>query len=80
MKLRVLITGSTGMVGGAALLECLESDAVERVLVINRRPLGRTHPKLTEVLHADFTDWTPIREALRGYHACFHRVEASGRF
>ena len=36
MKYKVVITGSTGMVGKGVLIECLESDLIEKVLVINR--------------------------------------------
>lgn len=71
MKLRVIITGTTGMVGEGVLLEALENPAVEQVLVINRKPLGRTHPKLKEIIHTNFYDITPIQEQLKGYNACF---------
>ncbi|MBP6731268.1 MAG: epimerase [Chitinophagales bacterium] len=71
MKLRVIITGTTGMVGEGVLLEALSNPAVEQVLVINRKPLGRTHPKLKEIIHPNFYDITPIQEQLKGYNACF---------
>jgi hypothetical protein len=71
MKLKVILTGATGMVGEGVLLECLSNPGVERVLVINRRPGGRSDPKLTEIIHADFFDLTPIESQLAGYDACF---------
>lgn len=71
MKLRAIITGATGMVGEGVLLECLRHPDVEKVLVLNRRPGGVTHPKLTEIIHPDFHDLSPIQEQLRGYNACF---------
>ena len=71
MKLKVIITGSTGMVGKGVLLECIDSPEVEQILVINRSPLGITHPKLKEIIHKDFFDWSGIREQLNGYNACF---------
>ena len=43
-NINVIITGSTGMVGEGVLMECLEHPLVKSVLVINRRPNGRTHP------------------------------------
>ncbi len=70
-KLRVIITGTTGMVGEGVLHECLNHPAVEAVLVLNRKPIGLTHPKLREVLHADFYDLSPIESQLSGYNACF---------
>ena len=71
MKLKVIITGSTGMVGKGVLLECIDSPEVEQILVINRSPIGITHPKLKEIIHKDFFDWSGIREQLNGYNACF---------
>jgi hypothetical protein len=71
MKLSVIITGSTGMVGEGVLLECLDNPEVEKILIINRRPLGRSHPKLQEIIHSDFFDLTAIEPQLAGYDACF---------
>ncbi|HEX2628853.1 MAG TPA: NAD-dependent epimerase/dehydratase family protein [Chitinophagaceae bacterium] len=71
MKSKTIITGSTGMVGEGVLLECLENEAVEQILVINRRPCGYTHPKLKEIIHKDFFNLAPIENELKGYDACF---------
>ncbi len=71
MKLKVIITGSTGMVGKGVLLECIDSPEVEHILVINRSPVGITHPKLKEVIHKYFFNWSDVREHLEGYNACF---------
>ena len=57
--IKVIITGSTGMVGEGVLLVCLQDPCVEKVLVINRKPLGMTHPKLTEIIHTNFYDLSP---------------------
>ena len=71
MPIRTIITGATGMVGEAVLLECLDNPAVAQVLVINRKPGGRSHPKLREVIHADFFDPAPLASQVTGYDACF---------
>jgi uncharacterized protein YbjT (DUF2867 family) len=71
MKIRAIITGATGMVGEGVLHECLNHPDVERVLVINRRPCQVAHPKLTEILHQNFKDLTPLQEKLKDYNACF---------
>ena len=70
-KLKVIVTGATGMVGEGVMHECLLSDKVESVLIINRRPSGETHPKLKEIVHGDFFDLTAIEDQLSGYDACF---------
>ena len=69
--MKVIITGSTGMVGKGVLLECLDSDKIDRVMVVNRSPLDMSHPKLQEIMLADLSDVESIREQLKGYDACF---------
>ncbi len=71
MKLKVIITGTTGMVGEGVLHECLQNPEVEKVLVVNRRPCGVSNPKLFEITHTDFFDLSPIENQLSGYNACF---------
>ncbi len=71
MTLSVIIMGATGMVGEGVLLECLADPRVGRVLVVNRKPGGHTHPKLAELIHADFFDLSAIQSQLAGFDACF---------
>ena len=71
MKIKAIITGATGMVGEGVLHECLNHSEVESVLVINRRSCEVKHPKLKEVIHKDFSDFTSIEEELKGYNAAF---------
>lgn len=71
MKLSVIITGATGMVGEGVLHEALLHPDIERVLVINRKPCGVSHPKLKEIIHSDFLDLSSIENSLSGYNACF---------
>ena len=77
MKYKVIITGSTGMVGNGVLIECLESDLIEKVLVINRSSINMNHPKLTEIILEDFNNLEEIRDKLVGYDGCFHSMGVS---
>ncbi len=70
-KIKTIITGSTGMVGEGVMHECLLHPDVEAVLVINRKPGGVTHPKLKEIVHSNFFDFSSIEDQLSGYNACF---------
>lgn len=71
MAIKAIITGATGMVGEGVLLECLDHPDVERIVVINRKPGGVSHPKLTEIIHGDFFNVAPIAEKLAGFNACY---------
>lgn len=65
------------MIGKGVLLECLDSDKIDKVLIINRKSINNQHPKLKEVLLKDFTKVETIKEKLRGYDACFYCMGVS---
>ncbi len=69
---KVIITGATGMVGKGVLLECLDHKTIGEVLVVGRNAIGIEHPKLKELIHHDFIDFSLIRDQLSGYDACFY--------
>ena len=71
MGLKVIITGSTGMIGKGVLLECLDHIEVEKVLLINRSSVGEQHGKLEEIIHSDFENYDTISEKLKGYDAAY---------
>jgi uncharacterized protein YbjT (DUF2867 family) len=71
MGYKVIITGTTGMVGKGVLLECIDSDKIEQILLVNRKSAGIAHPKVKEVLVKDFFDLSEIKEELKNHDACF---------
>lgn len=72
MKIKVIITGTTGMVGEGVLLECLEHPDVEQVLSVARKSSERSHPKLKELILPDFLKVDAFKEQLTGYDGCFY--------
>lgn len=69
--MKVIVTGATGMVGKGVLLECLDHKDITEVLSISRKPLGISHPKLKELLHANFSEFQSVKDQLNGYDACY---------
>jgi hypothetical protein len=69
-KLKLIVTGASGMVGEGVLHVCLQRDDVEAVLVVGRKPCGTTHPKLKEIIHSDFFNLSAIENQLSNYDAC----------
>jgi uncharacterized protein YbjT (DUF2867 family) len=69
--MRIIITGVTGMVGEGVLLECLETDSVEKVLTVSRKPVDHSHPKLEQLHVPDFKNTSEVEAKLTGYDACF---------
>ncbi|MCB2219519.1 MAG: NAD-dependent epimerase/dehydratase family protein [Bacteroidetes bacterium] len=72
MNKKVIITGATGMVGKGVLLECLDHETISKVLVIGRNAVGTEHPKLKELIHNDFSDFSDVKDQLKGYDGCFY--------
>jgi N-acetyl-gamma-glutamylphosphate reductase len=71
MKLNVIVTGATGMVGEGVLHICLDHPDVESILVLGRRSCGVSHPKVKELVVNDLYDLSSVKEQLMGYNACF---------
>jgi uncharacterized protein YbjT (DUF2867 family) len=69
--MKVIITGTTGMIGEGVLLECLNHPLIDEVLSVSRKPTGIVHSKLKEYLVADFLTLKDNDEMLKGYDACF---------
>src|SRR5580692_9439822 len=69
--MKVILFGATGMVGQGALRECLKDPDVERVLSVGRSSMGQEHPKLTELVRKDLSNFAEVEDTLRGYDACF---------
>jgi nucleoside-diphosphate-sugar epimerase len=70
-EIKVIITGSTGMVGEGVLFECLQNEKVSEVLIINRRHYEMNHPKLKELILPDFFQLSTFAEKIKNYDACF---------
>ncbi|MEW2514763.1 NAD-dependent epimerase/dehydratase family protein [Streptomyces sp. NPDC046870] len=79
--MRVIVFGASGMIGHGALYASLRDEAVTEVVAVVRTPLDVAHPKLRQIAHADFTDFTSIQDELTGLDACFYclGVSAVGR-
>jgi uncharacterized protein YbjT (DUF2867 family) len=69
--MNVILFGASGMVGRGVLRVCLLDPGVERVLSVVRTPTGASDPKLREIAHADFTDFSSLKSELAGCDACF---------
>jgi uncharacterized protein YbjT (DUF2867 family) len=69
--MKVVLFGATGMIGQGVLRECLLDPEVESVVAIVRSATGQSHPKLREVVHRDFTDFSGLESDLSGQNACF---------
>lgn len=70
MAAKIILTGSTGMVGEGVLLECLANPEITEVLMINRRHSSIRHAKLKELIVPDMFDLGAVADKLVGYNGC----------
>ncbi len=59
------------MIGAGALIECLADPRVESVVAATRRTTGVLHPKLREIIHADFYRYDALSADFTSCDACF---------
>jgi len=57
-ELKVIIVGSTGMVGSLVLKNCLLSKKINKVISLNRNSSEIKNPKLTEIITQNFEDYS----------------------
>jgi uncharacterized protein YbjT (DUF2867 family) len=69
--MKVILFGATGMVGQGVLRECLQDPRVTHILQIVRDPTTTVSPKLSELVHQDFFDWSTVEQQFDDYDACF---------
>jgi uncharacterized protein YbjT (DUF2867 family) len=75
--MNVILFGATGMVGQGVLRECLLNPDVHQILSIVRTPSNQPHPKLRELVHTDFFDYSAIEPQLTNFDACFFSLGVS---
>ena len=75
--MKVIIFGATGMVGQSVLTECLRSKDVGEILIIGRKSCEIESPKIKEIIHNNFLDFSKIETEFKGYDACFYCLGVS---
>jgi uncharacterized protein YbjT (DUF2867 family) len=75
--MNVMLFGATGMVGQGVLRECLLDPEVQSILSVGRSASGQRWPKLHELIHRDFLDFSSIANELSGFDACFYCLGVS---
>jgi uncharacterized protein YbjT (DUF2867 family) len=75
--MKIILFGASGMIGQAALRECLLDPGITQVTSFVRKPTGQQHDKLREIVRADFLNFADIEHELAGYDACFYCVGIS---
>ena len=70
--MKVLITGSTGMIGSLVLRQCIEHPDVTEIISLCRRPSKNVHSKVSEVIVSDFLALDEDAMYFRNIHAVYY--------
>ena len=62
------------MIGGQCLKYCLENQDIAKVTIIVRQTTGVRHPKLTEIIHHNFYDFTNVADYLKNQDICLYCI------
>lgn len=68
--MKIILTGATGLVGSEVLDLALEDPVITEVIVLVRRPTGKSHSKLKEIVRRNFIDYSDLTSKLQNVHAC----------
>ncbi len=72
--MKVIVTGATGLVGGALVRECIADSRITHALVLTRKPLSpqlADSSKITVIQHDYFSSYPPeLLEQLAGAEGC----------
>ncbi len=74
--MKIIVTGATGLVGGEALRQALTWPGVTEVVSLGRRTCGIDDPKLTDVVHDDFSDLRAVADHFCGVDLCVYCLAA----
>jgi uncharacterized protein YbjT (DUF2867 family) len=69
--MKILITGTTGMVGEGVLLEAMANPKVNLIVSVSRKPCGYSNKKLIEIIHSDLSNIEPLAVQLKNIDATF---------
>lgn len=72
----IIITGASGMIGSLLLNKALDSTEVKKVTSIVRKPSGKKHDKLIEIIHNNFLDFSALIENFKNQDVCFYCIGA----
>ena len=70
--MKVILTGSTGLIGSGVLKRCIEHPGITSIVALTRRPIEDVKSdKLNNVIHKDFHNYdSKVIDQLKGAQAC----------
>jgi uncharacterized protein YbjT (DUF2867 family) len=70
IDMKIIITGSTGTAGSEVARQAVADDDIEQVILIARKPTHIRHPKIREIIHQNFLDYSGLENVFKEADAC----------
>ena len=69
--MKVILTGSTGLIGSGVLKRCISHPEITSVVALTRRPIESKDPKINNIIKSDYLQYTQSEiDQLKGAEAC----------
>lgn len=68
--MKIIVTGATGMAGSEVIRQAIPDPQIDEVTAIVRRPMQLRDPKIREVIHENFLDYSGLEEVFKSNDAC----------
>jgi len=81
--MKLILTGSTGMIGAAVLRKCISDTTITKVYALTRRPLSEdltSNNKVKNIIHEDFSQYPDeLLAQLEGADSCIWSIGVTPR-
>jgi len=75
--MKLIMTGASGFIGHETLSQAISHPDITSIIVLSRKALAITSPKLTTIIHDDFACYPPsVMSQLEGASACIWVIGA----
>ena len=68
--MKIIVTGSTGTVGAELVRQAVADNDIEQVILLARNPSETKHPKIREIIHKNFLDYSGLENVFKEADAC----------
>jgi uncharacterized protein YbjT (DUF2867 family) len=68
--MKIIITGSTGTVGSEVIRQAVADKDIQEVILLARNPSNAKHPKIREIIHKNFLDYSGLENVFKSADAC----------